>query len=240
MNTHVRGCRRFQPHPAGAVLAHGRVLERDIIHLTRSIMRNRSYLVSIAVLLASLVAGCSDNPVDPEPDALPEEELVFLRFAAAAPAPADSVVSFWAVRGEDREVEIRLAPEEGEEEGEEFLEFEVSGGSLLRRPDGSAFQRGDSVLITIRLVDASRFMFEFEPSGLKFDPDHPAELEVSYARADPDFDGDGQDDEELRFGFWRQEREGELWFRMGTVFIEDLSEVEADIEGFTRYALASG
>lgn len=203
-------------------------------------MRNTRFRRAAVALLAPLAAGCTENPVELEPDARPESELVFLRFAAAAPAPADTVVSFWAVRGEDREVQIRLAPEPGEDEGEEFLEFEVSRGSLLRRPDGSVFQRGDSVLITIRLVDASRFMFEFKPAGLKFDPDHPAELEVSYARADPDFDGDGEEDEDLRFGFWRQEREGELWYRMGTVFIEDLSEVEAKIDGFTRYALASG
>ena len=194
---------------------------------------------SLVAVLALLLGGC-DNPAEPGPAALPESELSFLRFSAAAPAPADSVVSFWAVRGEDREVEIRLQPEEGEAEGEEFLEFEVSGQSLASYPDGRPFAPGDSVLITIRLVDPSRFMFEFAPAGLKFDPDHPAELEVSYARADSDYDGDGDADDDLEFRFWRQERQGELWYRMGTVFIEDLSEVEADIEGFTRYALASG
>lgn len=203
-------------------------------------MRHTTIPATLAAVLALLLAGCNYNPVDPVPDALPESELSFLRFAAGAPPPADSVVSFWAVRGEDREVEIRLQPEEGEQEGEEFLEFEVSGQSLASYPDGRPFARGDSVLITIRLVDPSRFMVKFEPAGLKFDPDHPAELEVSYAHADPDYDGDGEDDEDLEFSFWRQEREGELWYRMGTVFIEDLSEVEAEIEGFTRYALASG
>lgn len=202
-------------------------------------MRNKTSWFAVLALLAPLVAGCTEDPIEPEPDARHESELLFLRFADAAPPPADSVVSFWAVRGEDREVEMRLVPEPGEEKGEEFLEFEVSGASLLRRPDGSAFQRGDSVLITIRLVDPSRFMFKFEPAGLRFDPDHPAELEVSYARADLDLDDDGED-EDLQFGFWRQEREGELWYRMGTIFIEDLREVEAEIEGFTRYALASG
>lgn len=202
-------------------------------------MRHTPLRATLAAVLALLVAGC-DRPVDPAPDALPESALSFLRFSTDAPPPTDSVVSFWAVRGEDREVEIRLQPEEGETEGEEFLEFEVSGQSLARYPDGRAFARGDSVLITIRLVDPSRFMFEFEPAGLRFDPDHPAELEVSYARADSDYDGDGVDDEDLAFSFWRQERQGELWYRMGTIFIEDLSEVEADIEGFTRYALASG
>lgn len=202
-------------------------------------MRSQSYSRARTAALALLLAGCGDTPVEPRPEALPEAELSFLRLSTAAQPPADSVVSFWAVRGEDRAVEILLRPAEGETEGEEFLDFEVSGQSLLRYPDGRAFQSGDSVRITIRLVDPARFMFEFEPSGLKFDPDHPAELEVSYARADPDYDGDGDDDDELEFDFWRQEREGELWFRIGTVIIEELSEVEAEIEGFTRYALAS-
>lgn len=203
-------------------------------------MLPQSFSRALSPVLALLIAGCSDTPVEPQPDALPESELTFVRFSANAPPPADSVVSFWAVRGEDREIAIRLQPAEGESEGEEFLEFEVSGQSLARYPDGTAFELGDSVLITIRLVDPSRFMFEFEPAGLKFDPERPAELEVSYARADPDFDDDGVADDELEFQFWRQEREGELWFRMGTVIIEDLSEVEAAIHGFTRYALASG
>lgn len=189
-----------------------------------------------AATLTLLAIGCSEPTAPPLPDALPESALTFLRFAAAAPPPADTVVSFWALRGEDRGVRIRFQPEPGEDEGEEFLDFEVSGQSLFRDPDGRAFVRGDSVLITIHLVDPARFVFQFEPAGLQFDPDHPAELEVSYAHADPDVDRDGAD---LEFGFWRQEREGDLWYRMGTVFIEDLSEVEAAIRGFTRYALAS-
>lgn len=186
-----------------------------------------------------LACGCSESTTTPPPDALPEAALTFLRFAATAPPPADTVVSFWAVKGEDRGVEIRFQPEAGEDEGEEFLDFEVSGQSLLRDPDGRSFVRGDSIRITIHLVDPSRFIFKFEPAGLQFDPDHPAELEVSYTHADPDQDEDGVEDLDLEFGFWRQEREGELWFRMGTVFIEDLEEVEAAIRGFTRYALAS-
>lgn len=201
-------------------------------------MRHTPFHITVA-LLAAILAGC-ETPTETQPDALPEEALTFLRLADSAPAPADSVVSFWAVRGEDREVEIRLQPEEGETEGEEFLEFEVSAASLARYPDGRRFERGDSVLITIRLVDPAKFIFHFEPAGLQFHPDHPAELEVSYAAADQDLDGDGADDEEVEFGFWRQERPGALWFRMGTVIVEDLSEAEAEINGFTKYALASG
>lgn len=202
-------------------------------------MRLHRSIRSLAAILTLVATGCSESTTAPKVDALPEAALTFLRFAATAPPPADTVVSFWAVKGEDRGVEIRFLPEAGEDEGEEFFDFEVSGQSLLRDPDGRAFVKGDSIRITVHLVDPARFVFQFEPAGLQFDPEYPAELEVSYAHADPDWDEDGEDDADLEFGFWRQEREGDLWYRMGTVFIEDLSEVEAAIRGFTRYALAS-
>lgn len=181
----------------------------------------------------------------PEPVVeVPESHLTFLRFAESAPPLADSVVSFWAVRGEDRGVEMRLAPAGDGEQGEDFLQFEVPGDALLKHPNGRAFVSGDSVLITIRVVDATRFLFHFEPSGLQFDPKNPAELEVSYEYADRDFDQDGDQDADDRrvereFGFWHQRRLGGLWAKMATIRIEDLEEVEAEITGFSRYALAS-
>jgi hypothetical protein len=49
--------------------------------------------------------------------------------------------------------------------GEEFLRFEVPGDGLFRKPDGSAFQTGDSILITVTIDDPSRFLFRFEPLG---------------------------------------------------------------------------
>lgn len=175
---------------------------------------------------------------------VPESRLTFLRFAESAPPLADSVATFWAVRGSDREVEMRLAPTEDDAEGEDFLQFEVPGDALLRYPDGRAFARGDSVQITIRVVDATRFLFHFEPSGLQFDPMNPAELEVSYEYADRDFDQDGDQDEDDRevereFGFWHQKRPGGLWTKVGTIRMEDLEEAEAEITTFSRYAMAS-
>lgn len=84
-------------------------------------------------------------------------------------------------------------------------------------------------------VDATRFLFQFEPSGLQSDPDSPAELEVSYEYADCDFDQDGDEDEdeddrmvERGFDFWHQRRLGGLWAKVATIRIEDLEEVEAD------------
>lgn len=208
----------------------------------------RSRILLLALVLLTSLGACEDSGVGPDPiepgEQVPEDKLTFLRFAESAPDLADSAVSFWAVRGEDRSVEVRLAPTADDEEGEDFLEFEVPGNALLKYPDGRAFARGDSVLITIRVVDATRFLFHFEPSGLRFDPKNPAELEVSYEYADRDFDQDGDQDEDDRrvekeFGFWHQKQLGGLWTKVGTIKMEDLQEVEAKVTGFSRYAMAS-
>lgn len=199
-----------------------------------------------ALLLPAVVLACGDDePTAPGEDAPRDEtELRFVRFPDSIFPRAQREGSFWAVAGEERELVLRYEPEEPGEVGEEFLEFGVSGNSLLRRPDGTAFQEGDSVRITVRVDDAARFLFRFEPSGLVFDPDHPAELEVTYGRADDDLDDDGDVDDddrevELDLRLWRQEAPGDPWEPLGTLQLEELDEVEADITGFTGFALAS-
>ncbi|MBI4408538.1 MAG: hypothetical protein HY561_02440 [Gemmatimonadetes bacterium] len=196
------------------------------------------------VLLIALLVACCDDAVDPSAEGVPESDMSFVQFDVQLLPLAQKEGSFWAVKGQNRELVLRYVPEKAGDPGEEFLEFEVSGNSLLRRPDGTAFATGDSILITVRVDDAGRFLFTFEPAGLQFDPDHPAELEVTYRLADPDLDGDGDDDsedgeEERRLAIWRQGRAGERWFRLATVQFEDLDEAEADIVGFSRFALAS-
>lgn len=199
-------------------------------------------LAARAAALALALAACDGgSPTQERP--VDETELTFVRFADGTLPLEAASVSFWAVRGRDREGVIRYVPAPGEEEGEEFLAFKVPGGALLRRPDGAPFAAGDSVRITIRVVDPGLFLFEFEPAGLRFDARSPARLEVSYREADRDYDGDGDedgsdDDFERELSFWRQERPGQPWFPVSTLRIEDLEEVEADITGFTRYAVA--
>lgn len=170
-----------------------------------------------------------------------EAELTFVRFSPEARL-GETEGSFWAVAGENRELVLRYAAE-GDDDGEEFLEFEVSGNSLSSRPDGTPFEDGDSIRITVRVIDAERFLFDFEPAGLRFDPDHPAELEVTYRKADPDLNDDGtvdSADEELRdrLAVWRQEMDGGLWFRIATLRLDDREEVEAEIFGFSSFCIA--
>lgn len=194
-----------------------------------------------ALAVALLGGGCEDG-AGPE-EGVDESALEFLRFPADLAPLATRDTSFWAVAGEDRELILRYRPLPGEEEGEEFLDFDVSASALLRRPDGRAFVEGDSIQIRVSVDPDGRFLFRFEPSGLQFSPEHPAELEITYLRLGGDLDGDGDvdpDDDafEDRLQLWKQESPGEPWFPVGTVKIEELDEVEADITGFTGFAIA--
>lgn len=221
-------------------------LVRPVLVNSKTMMKSSMTLPRLVVAsLAGLTLLACEPSTGPDAEqGVPESELTFLRFSETAAPLADSVVSFWAVRGQSRRVEIDYRPEAGEDEGERFLRFEVDDESLLRYPDGRAFARGDSVRITVRVVDSQRFLFVFEPAGLTFNPAEPAELEVSYEHADRDFDDDGDEDEddarvEREFAVWHQARRGGLWQKAGTLKIEDLEEVEAEILSFSRYALAS-
>lgn len=200
----------------------------------------RRLLAPGVLLLLAFAASCSDSTA---PQQKSTSELHFLAFAANAPAIQDTVVTFYAKLGENREIRLRYAPIPGSTQTEEFLRFEVPGDALLSRPDGSAFVQGDSILITVRLADLSHLKFDFQPSGLRFKPDHAARLRIEFAHADQDLNGDGvEDSRDIQLletaGIWRQEAANQPWIRLADLLHLDTSEVEAAITGFTGYALA--
>lgn len=194
-----------------------------------------------AILALGAVLACNDATAPN--DVRQTGDLHFLRPALNAPPLAASVVAFWAVRGQDREARIWYRPAIGQTDSSEFVEFKVPGAALLKRPDGTSIAAGDSVLITITVLDATRLIVGFEPSGLQFDPHVPARLKIRFAETDDDYNEDGHvdaTDESIKqqFSLWRQEAVGQPWFKVFSVVVEDLEEVEADITGFTSYAIA--
>lgn len=197
----------------------------------------RRYLRSVMLVATAVaLAACGDSTGPQGPVAKPESQLDFVLVRSDAPRLTTTDTSFWAVAGEGRRLEIMRQAAVAGAEGESFLSFEVKSGSLLRRPDGTMFQPGDSVLIRV-VVDTTKILAEFRPSGLEFNPADPAELKIEYGEAEDQY---LMPDTESRIDLWRQELPGDPWTRLGSVKVEDLNEIEAKLTGFTRFALAIG
>ena len=195
----------------------------------------RAMLVVAPLTMAGLAACHNDKGTGPATPT-PEGDLHFLTPAQNG-SPIVAVARFYAVRGQNSELRLR------HENGSDFLRFEVKNNTGIELPGGISLAVGDSVLITVTVSDASRFIVDFQPVGLKFTGSDPAELRLRYAEADPDVNGDGRvdaTDDSLRssFSIWRQELPGDPWFKLGSAVFKDQDEVRASITGFTRYAIA--
>ena len=206
----------------------------------KGILMRRARILSFAV--AATLVACSDTGGPDSGGVKPPGELTIIRLPAGSPPIWNPVESFYAKKGTDRELRIYFEDDAGGQ-GEEYLRLRVDAASLLARPDGSLFAVGDSVLITVRVVDPQQIYFEFEPSGLRFNPAMPAELKIEYAETGGDLDDDGDTDSddtaiEQVIDLWRQEQVGQDFVKLGAVKIEELDEIEAEILGFTRYAIA--
>jgi len=193
-------------------------------------------LVAVAIAL-----GCSDT--GGPPGGSPRAQLHFVLQDPTYKPLLATRDSFWAKVGVDRRLQLFYQGLTPADTGPEFLRFEVASDGLLRKPDGTAFGPTDSILITVTAVDPTQFWFEFEPSGLQFNPDKPARLKVKYQYADHDFNGDGSIDAtdteiEGRLDLWRREPPDTLWFRVGAVKFEDLDEFDANLFSFSQYAVA--
>jgi hypothetical protein len=200
-----------------------------------------------ALLLAAFAGGassCADSsgPGD-SPGTKPEGNLNVVRVAPGSTPLFNASDSFYAKRGEDREVRIYFQDAAGGQ-GEEYLRLRVNAGSLRALPDGTPIVEGDSVLIRASVVDPARMLFQLEPSGLQFDPGEPAELKIHYDHADGDINDDGSSDgvdrtiESTLLGIWRQEKPGDPFVRLGAVLELEIDEADAELTGFSRYALA--
>lgn len=195
------------------------------------------FITRIAIIALAALAACGGDSTGPQHITKPTTDLHFLRLSATAPQLQSTVVSFYAVKGQDSEIRVRF------KNGEDYLRFRVFANSLLQRPDGGAIANGDSVLITITIADPAKLQAEFQPAGLKFSPANPARLQFEFAEADKDLNGDGTvngTDTSLipQISTWRQEVAGGDWLKVNSHVEIEINEVQADIVGFTGYALA--
>jgi len=205
----------------------------------------------VSPLLIALLAGvlaCRDVPVGPSQGSTASPELAavtphFLRAAANAPTIANPVVKFYAKKGRKQTVFMLYHARPGRRDSTDLIRFRVREQSLLRRPDGTLIHAGDSVLITLRLVDPVRLIVDFQPAGLRFNPNAPADLRIRWNETNPDVNRDGavnQQDANLlpRLKIWRRENSTEPWARTPSIVNVPSEECELDLTGFTRYAVA--
>ena len=150
-------------------------------------------------------------------------------------------VSFWAVRGEKSA--IRIGYQDDDDDDATFLTFTVPESSLLRRPDGTPFADGDRVLIGIT-IDTVEFIIHFEPTDLVFSDTDPAQLQISYAGADEDLNGDGvvdQEDDQIErelLGVWYQKLAADEWTGLGAIHSVDDDSFQVDLLHFSGYAVS--
>ena len=191
----------------------------------------------IAIVALAVLAACGADSTGPQQVTKTTSDLHFLRLSTTAPQLQSTVVSFYAVKGQDSDIRVRF------KNGEDYLRFRVFANSLSQRPDGTTIANGDSVLITITITDPTKLQADFQPAGLKFSASNPARLQFEFGEADKDLNDDGvvnATDASLipQISTWRQEVAGGEWLKVGSVVEIEINEVQADILGFTGYALA--
>jgi hypothetical protein len=120
-------------------------------------------------------------------------------------------VSFWAVRGESRSVQINYRSSI-DQETHPFLMLTTTDPAFV--PGVGELAVGDSVLITV-IVDTTKIGVTLEPSGLQFGA--PAEMTIRYGGAGGDLNGDGVADssdaqiEATLLGLWYREASSDPW-----------------------------
>ncbi|HUP89218.1 MAG TPA: hypothetical protein VM100_07710 [Longimicrobiales bacterium] len=178
-------------------------------------------------VLGFAVAACSNDVAQPRENSLISTAPSFIKFSSSGYTFAEKSGSFWAKKGSTRSVSLRYT-----DTNAEFLNFTVPSGSLFKRPDGTAIEDGDSVLINVVVDDAGRMLFHFEPSGLRFKTSDPALLTINADRADPL-------DVLLAplASIWKRESALLPWLQLPTLHVG--TTVQSDIKGFTDFGMAT-
>lgn len=209
-------------------------------------MTNRTLRAMLRAAALLALAACSAGSDITNPDSLeerPQALLKLLTVSPTAPPLATTSTSFYAVAGRGGGVDLWYRAAAGRRDSTKFLEFRLGSNSLVSRADGSALARGDSIRITLTVRDPLHLIVDFQPSGLRFNVNDRPKLKLFFAQVGDDVDGDGKvdghdDDVESRLAIWRQEAIGLPWFKISSVVVKDSREVDADLSGFTGYALS--
>jgi len=147
-------------------------------------------------------------------------------------------VSFWAVRGESRSVQINYTSS-ANNQPHPFLVLTTTDPRYV--PGVGDIDSHDSVLVTV-IVDTTKIGVSLEPHGLQFG--EPAQLKIWYGGASGDLNGDGVVDstdsqiEAQLLGLWYRPDETQPWVHLAAnQSIEEKSFTYA-LPHFSMYAVA--
>jgi hypothetical protein len=185
-----------------------------------------------AGLLLVVATACSEtvggNTTTKSPDG-----LRYAHVLTTAPSLCADSAGAWAFKGngQDFELSLNFAPCQG---GEEFLRLKFDDRALALFPDGTPIADGDSVFISAVWAGGDSVLFHLNPTGLVFAPTDPAELHLHYGETEE------RDDAMVlgQLGIWRQPTLADPFTRLSSTRHEDSEELEAKLNGFSRYAIA--
>jgi len=147
-------------------------------------------------------------------------------------------VSFWAVRGEARSVQINYTSSI-DSAVHPFLTLTITDPQFV--PGVGELAMGDSVFITVN-VDTTKIGVSLQPTGLQFGT--PAELKIWYAGAGGDLNGDGVADstdakiEAQLLGLWYREVPSDAWTQLPASQSLDEKSFNWGFAHFSEYAVA--
>lgn len=200
----------------------------------------RPAAVALIALAALALLSCTDATA---PDTRSLSELRLLHTQPGTPALVSTQLSFYAVKGRSADVDLFFHAAPGRTDSMKLLEFRMGPGSLDRRPDGSVIAVGDSVLITLTVVDPVRLVTDFQPSGLLFSATDRPTFRFFWDACGDDLNYDGRidagDDAIIQqLGIWRQEAADQPWLRLLSTVVKSTKQVSTQLSGFSGYALA--
>lgn len=215
----------------------------------------RRSLMVLALTLA--VVRCADQPTGVQPS----PTLRFVRWAGNSaplligtrqfPSGAENGIfrtaaivldryslSFWAVRGEPRPVQINYL-DAASSTAEPFLLLTSTDPEFV--PGVGELALGDSVFVTIT-VDSMTLGVSFDPPGITFHTD--AEMKIYYGGAGDDLTGDGTVDptdtyvETSLLGVWNQQDTVATWTEISSTQSLQEKSFTTPLTQPTKYALS--
>jgi hypothetical protein len=148
------------------------------------------------------------------------------------------VVSFWAVRGESRSVQINYSSSI-DSLIHPFLVLTTTDPQFV--PGVGELAMGDSVLVTVT-VDTSKLGVSLEPHGMQFG--QPAQMKVWYDGAGGDLNGDGVADstdakiEAQLLGLWYRPDASHPWTHLSANQSLDEKSFTYALPHFSEYEIA--